>query len=66
MTSIDSLEKKLREIDKKLEDAEGRMPAHSVKPMQMAALFQLEEERDALAAEIRKLREKQVHQTEQK
>jgi len=66
MTSIDSLEKKLKEIDKKLEDAEGRMPAHSVKPMQMAALFQLEEERDALAAEIRKLREKQVHQTEQK
>ena len=35
------------------------MPAHSVKPQQMTALFQLEEERDALAAEIRKYREEQ-------
>ena len=58
MTRIDLLKKKLAEIEAKLEDAEGRMPAHSVKPGQMAALFQLEEERDALAAEIRMLREK--------
>ncbi len=61
MTIIDSLEEKLREIEAKLEDAEGRMPAHSVKPLQMSALFQLEEERDALTAEIRKLREEQAH-----
>ena len=60
MATIDSLEKKLKEIEAKLEDAEGRMPAHSVKPFQMAALFQLEEERDALSAEIRKLRKDQI------
>ena len=60
MATIERLEEKLKEIEEKLEDAEGRMPAHSAKPPQMAALFQLEEERDALAAEIGKLREKQV------
>jgi hypothetical protein len=59
MATIDSLEEKLKEIEEKLEDAEARMPAHSVKPLQMTALFQLEEERDALAAEIRKYREEQ-------
>ncbi len=57
MTTLDRLEAKLKEIEEKLEDAEGRMPAHSVRPLQMEALFQLEEERDALAAEIRKLRD---------
>ena len=55
MKRLDHLKQKLAEIEAQLEDAEGRMPAHSVKPGQMAALFQLEEERDALAAEIRKL-----------
>ena len=60
MTKIDQLKQKLEEIEDKLEDAEGRMPAHSVKPGQMAALFQLEEERDALAAEIRMLSKKKA------
>ncbi len=60
MTRIDHLKQKLEEIKAKLEDAEGRMPAHSVKPGQMAALFQLEEERDTLAAEIRMLTEKKA------
>ena len=60
MTRIDHLKQNLAEIEKKLEDAEGRMPAHSVKPGQMAALFQLEEERDTLAAEIRMLSDKKA------
>jgi len=57
MQKMEHLKQKLAEIEAQLEDAEGRMPAHSVKPGQMAALFQLEEERDALAAEIRILGE---------
>ncbi len=56
MPTLESLEAELRQVEKKLADAEGRMPAHSVRPGQMAAVFQLEEERDALAAEIQKLR----------
>jgi hypothetical protein len=60
MQRIDHLKQKLAEIEAQLEDAERRMPAHSVKPGQMAALFQLEEERDLLAAEIRMLSAQKV------
>jgi len=56
MPTLETLEAELRQVEEKLADAEGRMPAHSVRPGQMAAVFQLEEERDALAAEIQKLR----------
>jgi len=60
MQSLESLEKRLREVEAKLEDAEGRLPAHSIRPWQMEALFELEEERDTLAAEIQTLRKKQT------
>ena len=55
MQNIETLKDKLREIVAKLEDAEGRLPAHTVRPGQMAAVFQLEEERDALTSEIERL-----------
>jgi len=60
MESLESLEKKLREVEEKLTDAEGRLPAHSIRPWQMEALFELEEERDALVAEIQTLRNDQT------
>ena len=60
MSSLESLEKRLREVEEKLEDAEGRLPAHSIRPWQMEALFELEEERDALVAEIQTLRSNQT------
>jgi len=60
MQSLENLERRLRKVEEKIEDAEGRLPAHSIRPWQMEALFELEEERDALAAEIRTLRSKQV------
>ena len=56
MQSLESLEKKLKQVEEKLADAEGRLPAHSVRPWQMEALFELEEERDTLVAEIQTLR----------
>ena len=55
MHTLEALKARLKEVEEKLADAEKRMPAHSVKPGQMAALFQLEEERDALVDEIRNL-----------
>ena len=58
MATLETLKAELRQVEDKLADAEGRMPAHSVKPGQMAALFQLEEERDALADAIRNLSRK--------
>lgn len=56
MTPLQDLEAQLEKIEAQLADAEGRLPAHSVKPGQMAAFFQLEEERDALIEAIGKLR----------
>ena len=60
MQNLETLEDRLKKLEEKLEDAEGRMPAHSVKPGQMAALFQLEEERDSLVDAIRNLRASQA------
>jgi len=60
MQSLENLEKKLREVEEKLADAEGRLPAHSIRPWQMEALFELEEERDTLVAEIQALRNDQT------
>ncbi|CAD7849527.1 MAG: hypothetical protein [Olavius algarvensis Delta 4 endosymbiont] len=59
MQSLENLEKRLRQVEEKLEDAEGRLPAHSIRPWQMEALFELEEERDTLVAEIQTLRKNQ-------
>ena len=55
MQTLEDLERQLEKVEARLADAEGRLPAHSVRPGQMAALFELEEERDRLAAEIRRL-----------
>ena len=49
---IEALEKKLKEIDKKIEDVENRLPAHSVKPPIMTQLFELEDEREAILRQL--------------
>ena len=46
------LNRELKRIDSLLEDAEGRMPAHSAKPVMMQRIFELEEMREAV---VRKL-----------
>ena len=53
---IEALEKKLRELEEKIEDVENRLPAHSVKPPIMTELFELEDEREALLKKIAKLK----------
>ena len=53
---IQALKKKLEEIDKKIEDVENRLPAHSVKPPIMTELFELEDEREAIVREIEALK----------
>ena len=50
--TIESLEKKLKEINKKIEDVEKRLPAHSVKPPIMTELFELEDEREDLLRQL--------------
>ena len=46
MTDIDALRRELERIDAEIEDTESRMPAHSVKPPIMHALFDLERVRE--------------------
>jgi len=53
---IEVLELKLKELDKKIEDVEKRLPAHSAKPPIMTELFELEDEREALLKKIAELK----------
>lgn len=53
--SKEILTERLARVEAELADMEQRMPAHSVKPAFMAALFDLEDERDRLIAQIEKL-----------
>ena len=53
---IEALEKKIRKIDRKIEDVENRLPAHSVKPPIMTELFELEDEREAILKQIEALK----------
>ena len=55
MDTIDALKTELARIDAQLADTEARMPAHSVKPPIMLALFALEEAREAVVEKIRAL-----------
>lgn len=55
-SDLQALEKKLKEVDEKIAEVNQRMPAHSVKPPIMMQLFELEDERDALAKQIEKLK----------
>ncbi len=54
--SFKDLKRRLTEIEKKIREVETRMPAHSVKPPIMHELFELEEERDSILAELKKLK----------
>ena len=54
---IEVLEKKLKQIDEKIEDVEKRLPAHSVKPPIMTELFELEDQREELLRQLEELRQ---------
>jgi len=52
------LEKKLADIERKIRETEKRLPAHSVKPPIMTELFELEDEYEAVAAQLKALTDK--------
>jgi len=56
MADEQALRRKLKEIEAEIKEARRRLPAHSVKPALMAALFDLEDERDAIAEQLRQNR----------
>jgi len=51
-----ALEEKLRALEIKIRETEKRLPAHSVKPPIMTALFELEDEYEAVAAQLAALK----------
>jgi hypothetical protein len=53
---IETLEKKLKALDRQIEEVKKRLPAHSVKPPIMMELFELEDERDAVLAKLAELK----------
>ncbi len=55
MPSTIDLYNRLKEIDTEIKEAKLRLPAHSVKPVLMMALFALEDERDHILKQLRAL-----------
>jgi hypothetical protein len=55
MTKKQQLEKKLEEIEIQIQETEKRLPAHSVKPPIMIKLFELEDQRNVLLEQLKKL-----------
>ena len=55
MTTPQQLLKRLDEIQAEIADTQRRLPAHSVKPVMMAALFELEDERDTILEQLKSI-----------
>jgi small-conductance mechanosensitive channel len=58
MDQKQELKKKLDEIDRQILEAEKHLPAHSVKPPIMQEIFELEDQRDAILAQLKELEAK--------
>ena len=54
---INSLKMRLKDLDEKIRAVENQLPAHSVKPPIMTQLFELEDERDAVFKELKRLKQ---------
>ena len=52
METLEMLEGRLKQLEKKIEDAKQQLPAHSIKPPVMTTLLDLEDERDAVMSQI--------------
>lgn len=56
MDQKQALEEKLRALEIKIRETEKQLPAHSVKPPIMTALFELEDEYESVAAQLAALK----------
>jgi hypothetical protein len=56
MNRLETLKKRLRELDEEITETKKRLPAHSVKPPVMMDLLTLEDAYDALLIQIEKLK----------
>lgn len=53
MPSTIELYNRLKQIDIDIKEAKLRLPAHSIKPVLMIALFELEDEREAILKQLK-------------
>ena len=56
MDKKQKLKKKLAELERKIKETEKRLPAHSVKPPIMTELLDLEDEYEAVSAQLKSLK----------
>ena len=56
MPTLETLEKRRHELDAEIEEARQRLPAHSVKPLVMAMLLELEDEYEQIMQQIAALK----------
>jgi len=59
MTDRESLEKQLERVNARIEEAESRLGAHSVKAVLMQELLDLEDEREEILNKLKRLPVKQ-------
>ena len=52
METLEILEDRLKQLERKIENAKQQLPAHSTKPPVMTTLLDLEDERDAIISQI--------------
>jgi hypothetical protein len=63
MDQKEKLKNKLIELERKIKETENRLPAHSVKPTIMTELFELEDEYEAVSAQLKALESDQAEET---
>jgi chromosome segregation ATPase len=56
MTQKHELKTRLAELEQQIKETEKRLPAHSVKPQIMTELFELEDEYEAVLAQLNALK----------
>lgn len=49
------LEKQLQKIEARIQELNNRLPAHSIKPVMMMELIELEDERDEILSQIQSM-----------
>ncbi|MFZ0240314.1 MAG: hypothetical protein WAL90_01620 [Desulfobacterales bacterium] len=57
MKTIEELRQRLAELEREIAETKKRLPAHSVKPPVMMDLLALEDEHDAVRAQIELMKE---------
>jgi len=58
METLEILEDRLKQLEKKIEEAKLQLPAHSIKPPIVTTLLDLEDERDAIISQISIIKKK--------